>query len=61
MKIIYKAINFYDNLTVKRPGIGYFQAGKITNLFGKKAKRFIKIGFVVYEVTAPCLKRCTKG
>ncbi len=31
-----------NNLTVKRPGIGYFPASKITNLFGKKAKRFIK-------------------
>ena len=31
-----------NNLTVKRPGIVYFPAYKITNLFGKKAKRFIK-------------------
>ena len=31
-----------DNLTVKRPGTGYFHASKLEELFGKKAKKLIK-------------------
>jgi len=30
------------NLTIKRPGIGFFPASKFTFLLGKKAKRFIR-------------------
>ena len=30
------------NLTVKRPGTGYFPASKLYSLIGKKAKRFIE-------------------
>ena len=31
-----------DNLTVKRPGTGYFHASKLDDLFGKKANNNIK-------------------